>query len=316
MTQPNISVNENPYRVLLVRNGSNDADWLRARQQNGVGASESPIICGMSPWGSVVKLYAQKLGLIDPDDENEAMKWGKIMEPHILNEYRLETGRYVGTSGELLQSVESPFMLATPDAAQEADDHDGPGVAQVKNTELASLWKEGTPLHVWCQVQHELYVSGYAWGTAVALLNRSKLVWIDIERDDRFINDTLVPRCREFWTRVENREGIPSHWIDGSDDTYAALKAMFPETLIGATVELGPELIDVHERMQEMKTLVSEATREIKTMENRFRLAIGEHSFGRFASGLTYSYKTQQRAGFTVEPTEFRVLRLMKGTVN
>lgn len=319
MTQPLKDCQDetiNPYRVLLVRDGKNDADWLRARQQNGIGASESPIICGMSPYGSIVKLYGQKLGLIEPDDENEAMKWGKLLEKVILEEYANETGRRVGAHVVLLQSIENPFMLATPDGEQSAEDRDDSGLVQVKNTALASDWKEGVPQRVWVQMQHEMAVSGHTWSTAVALLNGSKLVWIDIERDDRFINDTLVPRCREFWNRVINHEGIPPHWIDGSQDTFDALKAMFPEKLVGATVELGPELIEVHERMQEMKTLVSTADREVKTMENRFRLAIGEHSFGRFASGLTYSYKTQQRAGFTVEPTEFRVLRLMKGTVN
>lgn len=304
------------YRTLLVRDGTNDADWLRARQQNGVGASESPIICGMSPWGSVVKLYAQKLGLIDPDDENEAMKWGKIMEPHILDEYRAETGRRVRSAQALLQSIENPFMLATPDADQEAEDHDGRGTAQVKTTELDHDWKEGVPRHVWCQMQAEFAVTGYEWGTAIALLRRSRLVWADVERDDDFINSVIIPRCAEFWRCVVNHEPIPREWIDGSADEHEALKKMFPEVLAGETAVLDAELIDSHINMQELKATMKEADREVARLENQIRLAIGEKTFGKLPNGVTYSYKNQQRAGYEVKPASFRVLRLMKGSVN
>jgi len=316
MLNAKTSVNENFCRALLVRDGKNDADWLRARQQNGVGASESPIICGMSPYGSIVKLYGQKLGLIDPDDETEAMRWGKKLEPLILDEYRHETGRVAYGSNVLLQSLSCPWMLATPDGEQCAEDHDGPGIVQVKNTDLASDWKEGVPRRVWVQMQHEMMVTGLDWGTAVALLNRGKLVWADVERDDRFIDETLVPRCDEFWKRVVNREGIPTHWIDGSADTYDALKAMFPEKLVGETAPLDGELIDVHINMHELKTTVAEAEREIKRLENQLRLAIGERTYGRLPNGITYSYKTQTRAEHVVKSSTFRVLRLMKGTVN
>lgn len=207
-------------------------------------------------------------------------------------------------------------MIATPDGDQEAEDRDERGLVQVKMSALAHEWKEGVPPRVWCQMQHEFAVTGREWGTAVAFLAGRDVVWADVERDDRFINDTLIPRCRDFWNRVVNKEGIPSHWIDGSDDEYDALKKMFPERLAGSTVELGPELIDVHERMQEMKTLVSTANHEIKAMENRIRLAIGESTYGRLGSGLTYSLKTQTREEYVVQACSFRVLRLMKGTVN
>jgi predicted phage-related endonuclease len=207
-------------------------------------------------------------------------------------------------------------MIATPDGDQTAEDKDDRGIVQVKMSALAHEWKEGVPPRVWCQMQHEMAVTGREWGTAVAFLAGREVVWADVERDDRFIDDTLIPRCRDFWNRVVNHEGIPPHWIDGSDDEYQALKAMFPERLAGSTAELGPELVDVHERMQEMKTLVSTAEREIKAMENRLRLAIGEHTYGRFGSGLTYSLKTQTREEYVAKACTFRVLRLMKGTVN
>lgn len=315
MNEPAMNVNKESCRVLLVRDGTNDVEWLRLRRETGIGASESPIICGMSPYGSIVKLYGEKLGLLDPQEENEAMRWGKLLEPVILGQYREETGYSVQANNALFQSIEKPFMLATPDAFDWAAARKL-GLVQVKNTGLEYDWKEGAPLRVWCQCQHELYVTDLDRITALALLSGRKLVWIDIPRDDRFINDTLLPRCSEFWSRVVNKEGIPEHWLEGSDDEFAALKAMFPERLEGSTVELGPEFIDVHERMQEMKTLVATAEREIKTMENRFRLAIGEHTYGRLGSGLTYSLKTQTRAEHIVKACTFRVLRLMKGTVN
>jgi len=309
------SVNEKAYRVLLVRDGKNDADWLRARQQNGVGASESPIICDLSPWGSIVKLYGQKIGLIEPDDENEAMRWGKLLEPVILEEYRRETGRSVVGSNALLQSIAHPYLLATPDGEQHAEDHDGPGIVQVKLTSLASAWKDGVPRYVWAQMQQEMFVTGYSWGTAVALLNGTKLVWADVEAEAQW-EETLIHKCGDFWNRVVNREPIPQHWIDGSDDTSDAIKRMFPERLIGETAELSGEFFDIHGRLRDAEGLKEQAEDIVKTLRNQIKLAIGEKSFGRLPDGTTYSYKTQHRDGYAVQPTDFRVLRLMKGSVN
>lgn len=313
MNQPLRAVNEKSCRVLLVRDGKNDADWLRARAQNGVGASESPIICGMSPYGSIVKLYGQKLGLIEPDEENEKMKWGKKFEPLILEEYVAETGRGVLATQVLVQSIAHPFMLATPDAEQESEEHDGPGTAQVKNTTLSDEWKEGVPPRVWCQCQHEMGTTGHSWATAIALINGSKLVWADVERDDAFIEGTLIPRCRDFWNRVVNREPIPQHWIDGSDDTADALKQLFPERLKGETVDLGGEFFEIDALLREAEGAKERADDLVKAFRNQIKLAIGEKSFGRLPNGITYSYKTQHREGYTVQPTDFRVLRRVKG---
>jgi putative phage-type endonuclease len=314
-------------RVLLVRDGKNDADWLQLRRESGVGASESPTITGLSPYGSTVKIYGQKLGLLDADDETEVMRWGKKLEPLILDEYFDETGRKVLTTGVLLQSIEHPFLIATPDGEQEAEDHDGPGIVQVKNTGRVADWKEGPPLDVWAQMQHEMAVCGHAWGTAVALLDRGQLRWADVRRDDDYIEQTLIPRCSEFWRFVTERLPIPPHWIDARDETVEAILKMFPERAAGVTVELPGEFFDIHQRLREAVGEQELAEAAVETLKNRIRLAIGEASFGRLADGTTYSYKTHTRPVYDIPPhlkakyerrVDVRPLLLLKkkGTVN
>jgi hypothetical protein len=53
---------------------------------------------------------------------------------------------------------------------------------------------------------------------------------------------------------------------------------------------------------------------EITKLENKFRAAIGDATFGVLPNGVTFSLKTTKKKGYTVviEPTEYRVLRKVK----
>lgn len=295
----------------ILHSGEHDEQWLEKRRVSGIGASESAVILGLSPWSSPFELYGQKIGLIDATEQTEAMKWGLILEGPILKEFAKETGREVWPWGELLQSKEHPFLIATPDGRQAAKNRDSLGVVQVKTSAYrAADWENGVPPHVYCQMQHEMAVTGHTWATAVVLLRGSKLLWSDVERDDKFINETLIPAVNDFWKRVVAQEPPPE--VDGSEATKKALAAIYPQDN-QETIELDGHFLDLHfERGQlaEHKRNVETSLREI---DNKFRAAIGENTFAQLSNGARYSLKTQERKEYTVPAKSFRVLRSLKG---
>ncbi len=61
----------------------NTPEWLEWRKDK-IGASDAPIILGLSPWTTPFQLWQTKLGLKPNIEETESMRRGKILEPVAL----------------------------------------------------------------------------------------------------------------------------------------------------------------------------------------------------------------------------------------
>lgn len=107
-----------PPPFTAVCDSSDRTNWLKARQQT-IGASESAIVLGVSPWGSQLSLWAEKIGRmerVEPEVEPEWTFWGSMLEDAIIRGYSKRTGRAAVPFGILLRSTKWPWMSATPDA--------------------------------------------------------------------------------------------------------------------------------------------------------------------------------------------------------
>lgn len=288
--------------------GTDDREaWLAARK-SGIGGSEVASLFGCG-FRSALEVYTDKLGLgEEPETEPEFMRWGKLLEPVILNEFARETGRRVEHGGQLLRSREWPWMLVTLDAEQVDPKRPSPGIVEAKNTRyLAGDWQNGEiPRRVWLQVQQGLAVTGRAWGSVAVLLWGSEFKWADVERDDTFIREQLVPAGEEFWRRVQERRPVPP---DGSDSARAAIRKLYPDEVEGKTVALGGDLIPFDVELQMLKADLTAIEKRKAQIEDSFRMAIGDAEVGSLSNGTSYTYKSQSRAEFTVKATTFRVLR-------
>ncbi len=63
----------------IIEMKQNTDTWLEWRK-NKVGASDAPIIMGVSPWCSALQLWERKLGIAEDQKENFAMSKGKALE--------------------------------------------------------------------------------------------------------------------------------------------------------------------------------------------------------------------------------------------
>ena len=280
--------------------------WLEQRR-SGIGASDVPSILGVSPFRSALSVYADKIGLSEDTEETEAMRWGHILEPTIIAEFGKETERKVWRAGQLLRSTEAPFMLATLDGEQSAIERASVGNVEAKATGWrVGDWSEGIPPHVVVQLQAQLMVSGRSWGSVVVLQNGCRLLWADVERDQPFIDEILIPTCAEFWRRVQQREPVAP---DGSESSKQALKWLYPDAAPGKFVNLDGSLIDLDRERCELKERIGEMTKRVEVIDQTIKSAIGDAEIGYLADGTVYTHKLQHRKGFTVEPSSFRVLR-------
>lgn len=287
--------------------------WLDARR-NGIGASEAPMILGLSPFKSRLHLFAEKLELVEPDDtEREILYWGKTLEAPIAERYATVTGRKVQREAPytLRRSRQHAFMVATLDALT------WPEPQQIAPLEIKNVgayraddWHEEPPLHIQVQVQHQLAVTGYQRASIAALVGGNRLIWMDVTRNDRFIA-ALIEKETEFWQRLLAHDPPP---VDGSESARDILRKLYPRETPGLVVNLPGEAVDWDTELQQVKKAGKDYEDKKLELENKIKAAIGEAEAGILPNGTSYTWKASERKGYVVEATVTRTLRRKEAT--
>ena len=290
--------------------------WLEARKL-GIGASDMPVILGLSPWKSILELHSEKTGETESEDlsDNEFIKWGNRLELPILQAYAEETGRPANHSGHLIRSIEHPWAQCTLDGITGADDHplEGTGFQygwplQIKNTSAfkADDWADGPPEQYVVQEHHEMLVTGAQKATIACLLGGNRLVWADVERNEILIKK-IIHHGEAFWRRVLDRRPPPP---DGSEATKKALSRLHPRDN-GKIVELAGDLRGAVESIRLCKAAIKEEEGNLRHWENQIKAAMGDNQAACFAGGgPTITWRSSERAGYTVKPSTIRTLRI------
>lgn len=179
---------------------------LDARSK-GLGGSDAAVACGLSKWKTPVELWQEKSGIIDPPDldNDELVRWGKLLEDVICEEWARRTGRKVRRQNKTRTDAEFPFMVANID-------RDIVGVREGFEAKNASAWtahlwgEDGTdevPLYYLTQGIHYMRVYDYeAWNFGV-LLGGNELRSYRIERDAK-AEQALIEIESAFWEHVQN----------------------------------------------------------------------------------------------------------------
>lgn len=284
--------------------------WLDARL-DGITSTDASAIVGESPYKSAMDVASIKMQLtVEPDlSDNEAVMWGTRLEDVVANHVNDVTGRCISDPGPftIQRSCTHPHMLSTIDRVQRTDGDDrGLGILEVKTMgHRRAKLMDGEPLlEHQIQVQHQLAVTGLRWASIAILIGGQQFRLFDIERDDEFI-DRLIDVEGEFWRNIQ--AGIMPD-PDGSESCSRMLTHMYPDT-DGSTVELPMEANKWDFDLTRVKAEIASLTKVKREMENRLKNAIGTATYGYLPGGVQYSWKTSERAGYTVKPTTVRTLR-------
>lgn len=286
------------------------AAWLAARR-TGIGSTDAAVIAGATRWKSPLQLYAEKIGAVpESADETEAQRWGKLLEPLIADEYKRETSREVFDPGPytIQRAMGMPWLISTIDRFVMApSDHDGAGVLELKTGSAFTRaeWAEEPPLMYQVQVQHQLAVTGHQWGSIAVLLGGQAFLWTDVRRDDKFIAELLEQEA-QFWWRVEHRKPPPP---DATRASRIALHALYPNAIVDELVKLDADAMTWDAEREAAKRAIKQQEEIIEGVDNRMRAAIGVHGGGVLPNGVCYLWRNEKRAGYTVKPSEPRVLR-------
>ncbi|MDF5758562.1 lambda-exonuclease family protein [Spongiactinospora sp. TRM90649] len=243
-------------------------EWLAARRR-GIGGSDALAVLGLSPYSSRYSVWADKRGLLAEQDDREAMRWGRLLEPVIAAEFTERTGIEAVSCG-LMRHAERDWQLASVDRLTA----DG-GVLEIKTTSQfrAGDWDdEQLADAAEAQLQHYLAVTGLEHGYAAALIGGQRLEIRHVVRDDRLIR-VLVEAEAELWQMVCDGTA-PA--LDGSEATARALAELYPHAG-GHAVELDAQAVTLLRASlgwaEEIATLKAQRDAVKNTVTGRMRAA-------------------------------------------
>lgn len=248
-------------------------EWI-AERRNHIGSSDAPVLAGER--GSLIQLWAEKRGLVDPsfdDDTEELMKIGELLEPALRSLYTYDTGRPVRQRHGLAISRDWPVASASLDAES------GRRIVETKWSHSAEWFRaladdspDPVPAKVIAQVQWQMYVTRRDVVDVAILLGRDYKT-IEVGRDDRYI-DNLVYVARWFWPFVESGERPP---VDGSDATEATLRRLHPRDN-GGWLPQSDDLVRLVDEYRDAKAAAKEANEREGTVKNALRAILGDWS--------------------------------------
>ncbi len=215
-------------------------EWLAFRKQ-GIGSSDAAAACGIHPYLSMLELWLIKTGRTTSDlDESiegySPLYWGNTLEPMVAKYYQAYTGNKVRRVNAILQHPEpdKAFMLANLDYAITGSEEVQILECKTAGEHGLKLWREGVPLYVTCQVQHQLAVTGKQAAHICVLLCGHEAKIYKVERDERLI-ESITEQERLFWQYVET-DTPPSP--DHSESAAKALKQLYPTPKPSSKVDL------------------------------------------------------------------------------
>lgn len=174
--------------------------WLQARRL-GIGGSDAAAILGLSRYATPLQIYLDKVGASTPRVDSDEMRWGRTLEPLIVDEYarsrEVEVRRNVFAT-----SPDRPWMFGSLDGMS-ADNRvvEAKAVGFQKMHEWGEEGSDYVPTEYLIQVQHYMAVTGAESADVAALFGGQRFRIYTVARDAELI-DTMVDRLQAFWDRV------------------------------------------------------------------------------------------------------------------
>ena len=195
----------------------NTQDWLEFRKDK-IGASDCPVIMGVSPWATPAELWEEKLGLRASRPMHTGMKRGHDLEEEARIQYQILTGFLM--SPDVKTHPKIKYMIASLDGI----DIDGKMIVEIKcpNKVDHEMAKKGkVPEKYYPQLQHQLEVTGLD-GMHYFSFDGNDGVLVEVEKDKDYIK-RIIEAERDFYRCLSDFECPPlteKDYIERNDEIW------------------------------------------------------------------------------------------------
>jgi predicted phage-related endonuclease len=304
---------------------TDDYDWLGARPQF-VNASEMATVCGEASYGSLAELYAEKKGLRPPLIDSGVLRRGRWGEAAVFQALADTYPDWNIRRAKVHCIDRDRRIAATPDGFAEAPSRAGLGLIETKVVArgvFRAKWLDNpdgsidgpasVPTNFRIQVTATRLLNPQCQWAVIAVLINGEFDWqfqlFDVEQDPA-LEDRILYRAHQFLHDYLDPGIMPP--FDPQRDE-ALVKLLYPKddgSEIDLTTDNRAQI--AAEELVETKAAISRMEKQEAALKTELGAKLGPHTFGRLADGRRLSWKMQHRKGYVAEPSDFRVLRILK----
>ncbi|KTD29653.1 YqaJ viral recombinase family protein [Legionella maceachernii] len=182
----------------------------RAKRQNGIGASDTPIIMGYSSYKTPYQLYLEKTGVIEVDEEmTEQQYWGNALEPVIIKRFAEENNVEISFP-DTAHHPDYPFIFANLDGWIESEKAvvEAKSANSFQRKEWDMALTDGIPLVYLIQIAKQCAITNASRGYCAVLIGGMKYKQFVYERDKE-LETVILQADIDFWECVQRRQEPP-----------------------------------------------------------------------------------------------------------
>jgi putative phage-type endonuclease len=298
----------------IIMHPKNRDEWLSWRAAD-ITSTEISALFGHSPYNTELEVFHHKLnGTYGEIEDNDRMKWGRRLQDTIAAGIAEDMGWKIKPLTCYARHSRQRGMGSSFDYEVIYEDKTE-GIMEVKAVDFVQhrdKWIEDgddseAPIHIEWQLQHQLEVFERPRGTIAALVSGNKPIVINRDRDED-MGGRFCERIEQFWRDIDrNNPPTPDFERDGAliRRLYATAK---PKTVVLDTNNRAQHLCQEYTIAQQIESAGAKrkdaAVNELITLiGDAERAMVGEF---KVSAGVT------ERAGYTVEPTTYRNIRVSK----
>ncbi len=289
------------------------AEWLRARRKLIV-STDLAGITGMGRFATPLSVYAEKVREDSPEDAidtaEERMMLGTIFQRSIAEAYQ-NLRRLREVVAYEIEHVPQFTLFGHATNHRHGTSLDCWQRAMIEYTPLevkmTTAFPE-QPFDEWLtQVQWQMYVTGSPRATIAALCGGEDLRWWDIERDEDVIGMLRTAADEFLAVHVDPRNPPPS---EGKGPSRQAMRKLFLLSEPGVEVTLTAEDYATTVGIQTLNADIAKLEEEKGALEDSLKQKMGEAEVAYLPNGGKITWKSFEKAGYTVKPQMARPFRI------
>lgn len=238
--------------------------WHALRKE-GITATDASVIAGHSPYKTPYRLWAEKIGYVDPEPVGAAAHRGILLEQAVADYYEAETGRKLKRSNGIVRLKSDPWAMASLDRTIVGEE----GLVEIKTSTSPRWTLHPVPPEVEAQVQWQMFVTGAPW-VDIAVLLGGLVFRIERVKADTVYQEMLYGKALEFRKMLQTCTPPPAQGEDS--DALAAVNPQQSEDIATASPSLDRVARLYEEHLYESKLL----DQTLQNLAVSLKEAIGE----------------------------------------
>lgn len=268
-----------------------EKDWLTIKKET-IGSSEATIACGISQWKSPYELFLEKTGRKEPDDVNDSMILGKLLERPLVEFWAIKTGHrpIKGTFRDIVyKHPVHPFISCTPDVFFIHESTGKKWLLEVKNPDNRRV---DEPDKSWIiQLTYQMGICGIKKGALLWSYPQRGVYFLYQEFDfNQELFDSIIYAVIEFWTEYVQKD-VPPPLSNASDVLY-----QYPIEEEGKVIEGSEALSMTYYEMKQLQDIINTNTKILEKHKNDVKLFMLDAEKVKYCDQIIFSWKTN-RAG-------------------